>query len=517
MRSRDEKWAIFWCSLLRPVIFDEIEPDQTHRYLKKLSEEEHLLPNGSRQKVSLSTLKRKLKRYRKKGFESLARKGRSDKGQPRSVASEIIEKAVEIKRDQPKRSHQTINLFLKSLYDTQVARSTLYRHLREHGATQLKLGVVQKKVRCRWTREHPNDLWIGDFSDGPYALVDGDVVATHLSLFIDCCSRDVVYGRYYLRESLDILVDSLLRAWTVHGLPNELYLDNAKVYQSNALKAACYALRIKLLHRPPGDPSPGGLVERIFGTNQQQFESEVRAGDILTFDHLNKAFSAWLNVVYHETVHSETGQAPRELYQRGPICPRPVDMDYAMKFFMKTEHRTVHRDFSDVTVDKRLYKVDPRYRGDKVMVRYDPFSSMDKAFIYSINEEFLGTAPLYHRERSDEHEQPAAPSKPKHNYIKLIVGRHEQQLAAQAKGIDYTRLIQHRRWPFATFVQKLAELMGRKGGASAFTADELESLKKIYDRHPDLAEHTLIKAFTRAEVKNIPHLALQLKYLQKEQ
>ncbi|MFH1147395.1 MAG: hypothetical protein V1736_06770 [Pseudomonadota bacterium] len=34
----------------------------------------------------------------------------------------LCEKAVEIKGDQPKRSHQAINLSLKSPYDTQVAR-----------------------------------------------------------------------------------------------------------------------------------------------------------------------------------------------------------------------------------------------------------------------------------------------------------------------------------------------------------------------------------------------------------
>ena len=34
---------------------------------------------------------------------------------------------------------------------------------------------------------------------------------THLSAFIDCHSRYVVEARYYLRENLDILIDSLLR------------------------------------------------------------------------------------------------------------------------------------------------------------------------------------------------------------------------------------------------------------------------------------------------------------------
>jgi hypothetical protein len=40
--------------------------------------------------------------------------------------------------------------------------------------------------------------------------VDGEATATHLSAFIDCHSRYVVEARYYLRQNLDILIDSLL-------------------------------------------------------------------------------------------------------------------------------------------------------------------------------------------------------------------------------------------------------------------------------------------------------------------
>ncbi len=516
MDSKDQEWAIFWCSLLHPVLFKEVEPDETHRCLVSLSQKEYLFPNGKKKRPSLSTLKRKLASYKQGGFEALARVKRSDRGKARAVSQEIIDKAVEIKRDQPKRSHQAVNLFLNEYYDIEIPRSTLYRHLRQNGATRLKLGVVNKKVRCRWTRDAPNDLWVGDFSDGPYVLVDGQVQATYLSLFIDCHSRFVVEGRYYLRHSLDILMDSLIRAWAIHGAPNDLYLDNAKVYHANALKAACYALHIKLIHRAKGDPSPGGLVERIFGTNQDQFEAEVRAGDILTLHELNKAFSAWLNVAYHEASHSETDELPRKLYQERKII-RQVDMDRVMMFFMKSETRTVHKDFSDVVVNKRFYSVDPKLRGDKVLVRYDPFSTMDKVFIYSKDDQFLGSGELYNREKRDQPIAETTPTKPKHNYINLIVEKHEKQLSEQARGIDYTKLINHKRWPFADFVQRLAFLMGRKGGASAFNSQELEDLKKIYDKHSDLTEPKLVRAFEMAEVKNIAHLAYQLQNLKKEE
>ena len=504
MNDKDQQWALFWCSVLHSLIFEEIAPEQRARHLKQLSEQERRFPNGTYKKASLSTLKRKWKCYQEGGVEALVRKRRSDRGQPRKVSPEIIDKAVEIKRDLPTRSARTINQFLQHQYQLTIPRSTLYRQLKQQGATRLKLGVAKTKVRCRWTRERANELWVGDFSNGPYVMVEGQVQPTYLSLFIDCHSRYVVEGRYYLRQSLDILVDSLLRAWTHHGPSNELYLDNAKVYHANALKAACYGLHIHLLHRKPGDPPPGGLVERLFLTNQQQFEAEVRAGHILTLDRLNKAFSAWLGVVYHQAVHSELKDTPQNRFAQG--IRRHLDMEQAIRFFMQEKKRIVHRDFSDVAIDGCFYRVERKYRGDRVIVRYDPFSAREKVLIYSEDEQFLATAERYHREIKDDFQpQPL----PKYNYLDMIIEQQDKALDAQAKGIDFTKLTRE-RWPFSSFVHTLARLLGQKAGISAFSTEQLETLQAAYNTMPSLCEARLIAAAESAEVKNLHHILWQL-------
>jgi transposase InsO family protein len=178
-------------------------------------------------------------------------------------------------------------------------------------------------------------LWLGDLEEGPYALYQDERVRMHLSAFIDCHSPYVVTGRYYFRLTLDILMDTLLRAWAAHGAGRELYVDNTKVYGAEALKAACYALNIKLLHRPPRDPARGGLLERFFQSVQIQFEADVRAGDILTLEWLNRAFSAWLDVSYHQRAHSETGQTPQQPYQDGKKFTRQVDLQRALELFLQ--------------------------------------------------------------------------------------------------------------------------------------------------------------------------------------
>jgi len=516
LKQKDEKLALFWCDLLHPVLFDEVEPEQIQEFLKELSNKDLVFPGGRLAKPSLSTLRRKLNNFRAGGFDALARKERKDRDQPRSTLPEIIAKAIELKKEQPRRSHDTINRFLNNLYGITVPRSTLYRYLKDAGATRMKLGVVTKKVRKRWTKDHTHDLWVGDFEEGPYVLSGQEILPTHLSAFIDCHSRYALDARYYLRQSLDILIDSLLRALAKHGAPCDLYLDNAKIYHSNGLKAACYRTNIRLIHRPPGDPSPGGLIERFFETIQDQFEAEVRAQDALSLDDLNRALSAWLSVVYHQRIHSETSQTPKDRYDTGLTVIRHVQMDLVFSSFMRKVTRCVHKDFSDISLDKRLYRVDPRLRGDKVWVHYDPFSALDTVQIYSLKGEYLGSGLLHHRDNAACPLSAQPPEKPKHDLIKLLVSEHQKQLAANTQGIDYCQVASPRCRPFYAFAKTLARLLGRPEGLSAFTSEELEILKKFHNQNPRLGEPELTRAFTLTNNKALPYLIHELRQILKK-
>jgi len=511
--GKDEEKALFWCSLLRPIIFGEVDEEEAHSYLKELAGKEVRFPDGIYRKLSYWTLRRKYRQYRRGSFKGLLRKPRNDQGKPRAFRKEMLDRAIELKKEQPRRSPEAINQFLRAEFGQTIAPSTLYRHLKEAGATRRKLGFERGKVRRRWTREHTHDLWVGDFEHGPYVLVDGNAVKTYLSAWIDCHSRYVVEARYYFHENLDILIDSLLRAWAVHGASRELYVDNAKVYHSRGLKAACYALATRLRHRPKRDPEAGGLIERFFQTVQVQFEAEVRAGDILTLEKLNPAFSAWLSVSYHPRVHSETKQTPEERRAEGLTVVRYVDTSEIVTYFFETEIRRVDRTFSDVTLNGRVYRVDPKLRGDKVQVRYDPFSSMEKVYLYSLHGKYLATGVLHHRQEGQTLPHPATPPKPKHDYLGLLIEQHEKQLQAQAQGIDYRPVVSQRGWPFLAFANKFAQLLGRKGGLTDFTTDELEALQKAYHRLPALHQPMLLQAFESADPKTIPSVLYQLQLL----
>jgi transposase InsO family protein len=515
MRKKDEQWALFWCSLLRPVLFEHGRCEvSSYRFLKELSQKEVAFPDGTYRRPSLSTLKRKLRKYRKEGFDALARKGRSDRGRPRTVPQDVVDRAVAIKRDLPTRSSETINKMLQAEYGLIMSKSTLYRHLKEAGATRIKLGIDRKKVRKRWSRNHTHDLWIGDFEEGPYVVLeDQRVVPTHLSAFIDCHSRWLVSARYYFKQDLDILIDTLLRAWAVYGASKQLYLDNAKVYHSHALASACLRLGIDLIHRTAGDPAPGGLIERFFGTVQSQFEPEVRAGEILTLAQLNRAFSAWLTVSYHERINADTGQTPKQRYHDGLTVLRKVDTTEAIRSFMKRATRHVHRDFCDIQLNGRFYRVDRRLRGDKVEVRYDPYSAMESVLIYSLKDVYLGEGRQHQRQAGDQPGPETPPGKVQYSYLDMLIRQHEQLLNNQVPGIDYRGVAAARAWSFMAFAQTFARLLGRKGGLSAFNAGELERLKKTYNRSTNLNDSLLIKAFKQTSDKNIAGILNQLEHL----
>ena len=513
MDKEQEKWAIFWCDLLSPVIYEEIQAELTNRFLKQLAKKKICFPDGRIGKASLSTLRRKFNRYRQGGFDALARKSRSDRGKSRNISAQIIDKAIELKKEQPFRSPNTINCLLEEIYGLSVPRSTLYRHLKQANATRLKLGVLRKKIRKRWTRNHTHDLWVGDFEDGPYVLENGEIVPTYLSAFIDCHSRYVVEARYYFRQNLDVLIDSLIRALATHGAPLQLYVDRAKIYLANALRAVCYRLNIKLLHRPPKDPPAGGLIERLIQTIQMQLEAEIRAGDILTLQQLNRCLSAWLAVSYHKTIHSQTKQPPEQRYQNGLTVIRSVDMAKVIESFMQTVNRTVNTTFSDVQLDKRFYRVDPKLRGDRLQVKYDPFSSWDTVYIYSLSGQYLGTGSLHDRTTDMPADPQQSQGKPKHSYTALLIRRHKQMLAEQTGSIDYRKVVQRRPWPFYEFAKTVAQLMGKKAGLADLSTAELESLKKVYNQSRCLNRQMLKLAFENALYPKLPYIIAELKQL----
>lgn len=506
MKANDLAWAAFRTALISPLLTGEIQQGEREAYLQSVANEERLFPNGQRGKVSVRTLWRWYQRMNQGGWQAMAKQPRSDRGQPRKHLRARIERAVALKREQPLRSDQPINTVLKHELGRGVPRSTLYRHLRLQGATRKQLGIASKKVRCRWTSDRPNALWQGDFEHGPIVLHRGQARQTRLSGWIDSHSRYIVAARYYFNENTDCLVDSLLRAWGLHGSSVRLYVDNGKVYHSQALTVACGQLLTKKLHRPPGEPEPGGLIERFIQTIQLQFESEIRATQIGSFDDLNRAFAAWLDRAYHQSVHSETGQSPHARYFTELKIHRPVDVASIAPIFFRSEPRTVDATHLDVALNNAYYQVDRKFRDMRLEVRFDPFTGQDQPppTVELFNElgVYVGLGRLYQRELGAHGPQPEPPKKQpleRSVYLDALIAEHERsQRSAREQGIDFHSAMKHGQMTSQTLCQCVAKLLGRKGGLSSLHADEIEALQNLHRNHPHVQPSHVRTAAGRA-------------------
>jgi len=95
------------------------------------------------------------------------------------------------------------------------------------------------------------------------------------------------------------------------------------------LLRACAKLGIKLIHSQPGRPQGRGKIERFFRTVDQEFCVEIAGRDgepgraVNDLAEMNRLFTAWVEQVYHQRKHSETGARPLERWMKGAPYPVP--------------------------------------------------------------------------------------------------------------------------------------------------------------------------------------------------
>lgn len=167
--------------------------------------------------------------------------------------------------------------------------------------------------------------------------------------------------------------DCLKRAIRRYGRPLAIYLDLAKVYTSNQLDTICATLGIQRILGTPYYPEGRGKIERFFEFVQSDFLPELAVSSVETLPQLNESFLAWLEVVYHRKIHSETGQAPLERFRQDPApTTRPADPEELRLAFLHRAERKVKKT-ATVSFKGNRYTVPAYLRGKQVELRYDPF------------------------------------------------------------------------------------------------------------------------------------------------
>ena len=136
--------------------------------------------------------------------------------------------------------------------------------------------------------------------------------------------------------------------------------------------------------------------------------------------------------------------------------------------------------------------------------------------LFSSEGEFLQVAKRYQRQRG-AHRQPSPPQQQTpldHEYLKLLQQQHDARQQAEAqRGLDYHRAQTRQVWSFTQLAAKFARLLGRQGGASGLSSEELERLAEVHRHHPQITAPLVEQAFTRAQPKTIPVIVFHLQTL----
>ena len=275
-------------------------------------------------------------------------------------------------------------------------------------------------------------------------MLHGPVITgrkTYLFAFLDDRSRALTGYRFGFSEDTVRLAAALRPALAARGVPESIYVDNGSCYVDSWLLRACASLGIKLVHSTPGRPQGRGKIERVFRTVRDQFLVEITeqvAAGISGLDELNRLFAAWVETVYHTTVHSETGMAPLSRWRSGIANPLPLPSPAQLReAFLWSEFRTVTT-AATVSLHGNRYQVDELLVGRKVELVFDPFELTDIAVRYSGRE--FGKAVAFsigrHSHPKARPEDPQAPAEPSGiDYLQLLEGAHAGRLASR---INYT-------------------------------------------------------------------------------
>jgi putative transposase len=435
--DRAREVGLFRYALIREAADPALSTKARGRLVRDLADREHTGPFGERVRISRVTLDRWILAWRRGGFDALLPSTR--RCDPTTSAA-VLELAAALKREVPARTAAQISAILVASAgpgSPVPSARTLQRHF-----ARLELNTrpdgMPPRAFGRFEAAAPNDRWTGDALHGP--VVAGR--KTFLFAFIDDHSRALVGYRWGHSEDTVRLEAALRAGLAARGVPKVAYLDNGSAMVSSQLLRALAVLGIRLTHSKPGQPAGRGKIERLFRTVREQFLVELQVlgalAAVTDLTRLNELFAAWVETVYHQREHSETGQKPLERFLAAgpPALPSPQLLREA---FLWSHTRQVTKT-ATLSLHGNRYEVDAALIGRKVEVVFDPFDLTTLEVRYQGRPMGLAVPHQIGRHvhpdaRPDLPPPVATPTGI--DYLALVAAQHRAQLASR---INYTDL-----------------------------------------------------------------------------
>jgi len=430
VQDRHRDVGLFRYSLVREPADPKLSKAERGALVRALAAADHVGPDGAVVRVGRSTLDEWIRAWRAGGFDALVPKPRLV--EPRTPA-EVLALAEACKREAPGRSAAQVAEVVGEAMAAAGAGTgppsarTIQRHFARLGLNTRPDGSPPKAYG-RFEASAPNELWTGDALHGP--VVAGR--KAYLLAFIDDYSRALPGHRWTASEDTVRLEGALRAGLACRGVPRAILVDRGSAFVSAPLARACAVLGARLIHASPRAAATKGKIERFFRTVRGQFLVELDArGGAADLAELNALFTAWVEVVYHRRVHTETKVTPLERFLSAgvPALPSPELLHEA---FLWSEFRRVTKT-AQVSLYGNSFEVDAALVGRRVELVFDPFDLTDIDVRFE-NRPMGRAVPV----RIGRHVHPQAkveaapePVPTGIDYLSLIAGRRAAELAGQ--------------------------------------------------------------------------------------
>ena len=488
----EEQRQLFRNDLIAPVLHRDLAHGEQAAILREQAAQEWELPGGGRRRYSERTLRRLLQTRRRAGLAGLRHKRRVDAGARLRMSAEAWERAVVLRREQPRRSAEVLLLLLVHeglISEGQCHPATLRRYLAAAGWQRKALLRERPKAYRRWQRREPAALWQFDATGGLWLPgPEGEPRQLWIIAGKDDASRLLVGGRAYRHAHQAALDDLCKRAFRRWGIPRAIYVDRGSIFVSQHFRAVCAELGVELIRATAYYPEGKGKIEAAMGLVKDslypELEADIAAGRITELDQVNSALEAWLNYINHRR-HRATKQVPAEVY--GPDPRNPYSDPLAFDELFLWRRRVTVDKFGTVPLEGNRYAVGADLRGRKVEVRYDPFDLrtvrlwVDGLFRAELAPEALVervAAPV----RSDEPTETRATGT---SLLAVLRQEYEADLRRQAEDIPFRRAQAPTGPQIGALVAVLEELLVR----ALRPAEQRELAAAWRSRGPLLAAH----------------------------
>jgi transposase InsO family protein len=253
--------------------------------------------------VSRKTGYKWLRRYESEGRGGLVDRSREPVSKPKQTASEMEQRIVEVRTENPTWGGRKIRRVLldRGVSGVPVA-STIVEILRRRGLIDAEASLQSKPV-TRFEHAEPNELWQMDFK-GHFALLKGG--RCHPLTVLDDHSRFVLALRACGNERGETVRQELIVVFRRYGVPRAMVMDNGspwgsdQQHQHTPLGAWLMEQGIRVTHGRPYHPQTQGKAERFHRTLNAEL---LRGREFANLPETQLRFDPWREKYNNERPH----------------------------------------------------------------------------------------------------------------------------------------------------------------------------------------------------------------------